>query len=238
VSDLFGLDIAGLIHDNIKGAGGLLDGYVIRIVEGARDDNDLSAGPQRTEYNYNAHGMWEDYDHKDIDGVHVKDGFRKALVLGKSLPAGFVPRIGDEVQFEFERGIVRRVQRDPASATYTLHCGITDTVVFTQLPISDVVFVNTTNLTEAQVQAMVDAAVGNSGGGFSDNLGLPDEFDEDNAGVFYFGWNSDGNGNWLIFKQIQEDSSSTYANATNNSAHSSLNQAWPNRLTLTYSEAD
>ena len=50
---------------------------------------------------------------------------------------------------------------------------------------------------------------------------------------FHFGW-EDVNGGWLIRRQTRSDSTFVDATEINNSDYTTLEEAWPHRLGLTY----
>ena len=58
---------------------------------------------------------------------------------------------------------------------------------------------------------------------------------DDTTGIefFHFGW-EDVNGGWLIRRQTRSDSTFVDATESNNSSYTTLAEAWPFRLGLTY----
>lgn len=120
MTELFGVDIAAQIHGALSGQ--LLPAIITKVVKSDRDPNNLSAGPAQTMTDYACEGIWVDYLVSEIDGtlVHLDD--RKALIIANSIIGEIEPEKGDKITIDATAEILR-VERDPASATYTLHCG-------------------------------------------------------------------------------------------------------------------
>ena len=124
---LFGIDIAGIVADAV--GDGLPDVTIVRQVRGARDPSKLTAGQAKTtETHTGIKGFWEDYQPNQIDGTNVLLNDRKAVLIGDTLPTGFVPREGDEITVhedlgDVTLGVVKLQSRDPAAATYVVQCG-------------------------------------------------------------------------------------------------------------------
>ncbi len=111
--DLFGIDIQGLIWDNM--ADGLLDATLHVQTPGVRTPGDPTAGMNPTFADEAAKGFIDVYRERQIDGTIVKTGDRKVLLLGQGLTP---PKPADDVTIEGERYHIINVMRDPAAATY------------------------------------------------------------------------------------------------------------------------
>lgn len=119
VSDLFGLDIAGIVNDSL--GDGLLPAKLVKLVAGERDPAATTSGPSQSRKTYPCRGVAIDFALSQFDGDIVQRGDRKVLLLGASLPRGVAPEASDLVQLEGVESQVIAVQRDPASASYTCH---------------------------------------------------------------------------------------------------------------------
>ena len=114
---LFGVDIAGALNTAL---GPLLPSMTLtKVLPGTRSASDPSAGTQPTSRAYPCKGILDTYRTSQIDQTIVKQGDRKALLLGDSLPSGVVPAPGDTVTAEGAVFTVVAVERDPDAATYT-----------------------------------------------------------------------------------------------------------------------
>jgi len=114
---LFGKDIAGQIAKKL--GPGLLPFTLIKVVTGARDAMDPSAGPASTEVPRACRGILEDYRDSQFDGTTIKRGDRKALLLGDTIAGGAVPEPSDKLTAEGRTYIIVGVPaRDPDAATY------------------------------------------------------------------------------------------------------------------------
>ncbi len=118
---LFGVDIAGLIADNIGPA--VLDVTITKKTDAARDPANPTKGRPATPATYPCKGFWEDFAPTDIDGTNILLNDRKALLIGDTIPAGGIPQKQDEISIEGQTLVVHRlISRDPAAATYLYHC--------------------------------------------------------------------------------------------------------------------
>jgi hypothetical protein len=117
--DLFGADIAGAIMEAL--GDGLLDATLTRVTPGTRNGSALTAGRVVGEVvtSYACKGFTDDYSNRDIDGTTIRNGDRKILLLGKSLPDAIDPQPGDLITIEGRAWrISGPVKRDPAGATF------------------------------------------------------------------------------------------------------------------------
>jgi hypothetical protein len=121
-SELFGVDIAGIIADNM--AGQLFAVTVTRYTDGDRDGDNLTGGRPRTPATVTGiDGFWEDFTRDPPPGVEVELGDRKAVLIGDSIPAGGHPKKNDQITIEGETlWMVQLISRDPVSAVYTYLC--------------------------------------------------------------------------------------------------------------------
>jgi hypothetical protein len=115
--NLFGVDIAGIIHGAMSP--GLLAATLHHTVPGVRS-GDLTAGTNPTETSHSARGFIDDYKEHQFTGDLILIGDRKVLLIGNSITPAIVPEPGDFVTIESVRYKVVRVDRDPAAATYTM----------------------------------------------------------------------------------------------------------------------
>lgn len=121
-NELFGVDIAGIVADNM--AGQLLPVTVTRQTPGARDPNNLTGGvPQTPATVTGIDGFWEDFTRDPGPGVEVQLGDRKAVLIGDTIPAGGHPLRGDAITIEgMTLYVVKLMSRDPAAAVYVYQC--------------------------------------------------------------------------------------------------------------------
>ena len=120
--DLFGVDIAGIIHDNMS------DGFpqmiLTKEIAGTRTAGSLTSGQSMTPTSYSCNGFVDTYKADEIDGTTVKKNDHKILIIGDSIEGGAVPEPGDTITAESENYEIQEdgVIRDPAAATYLCHC--------------------------------------------------------------------------------------------------------------------
>jgi hypothetical protein len=95
--NLFGMDIAALVTEGIAAAGGIYDSTLIRVVPGAINPADPTAGNAPTETSYPCKGVAI----KIIDELADNDSVRRirgeVMLLLKTLPSGIHPRAGDRI---------------------------------------------------------------------------------------------------------------------------------------------
>jgi hypothetical protein len=121
-SELFGVDIAGIVADVT--AGQLFPVTVTRHTEGERDPDNLTGGKPRVPATVvGIEGFWEDFTRDPPPGVEIELGDRKAVLIGDTIPAGGVPRRNDAITIEGETlWVVQLISRDPASAVFVYQC--------------------------------------------------------------------------------------------------------------------
>jgi hypothetical protein len=118
---LFGIDIAKLVHKNMSSM--LLDAVLEKVVSGTRTSGSLTSGKNKTETEYTCKGFTDSFEDRRIDGTVIKRGDRKVLLIGDSIQSGAVPEVNDKVTIESKTyRILSIMERDPAAATYVLHC--------------------------------------------------------------------------------------------------------------------
>ena len=71
-----------------------------------------------------------------------------------------------------------------------------------------------------------------AGAGFRD---APDETDYSDAAYFYFGWENEGGGDWLVRRQARADASAVDAERSAANDYDDLDAAWAQRASLSYS---
>jgi hypothetical protein len=121
-SELFGVDIAGLVADAM--AGQLFPVTVTRYTAGNRAPGNLTGGqPQTPATVTGIDGFWEDFTGDPPPGVTVELNDRKAVLIGDTIPAGGQPVRNDAITIEGQTlYAVKLINRDPASAVYVYQC--------------------------------------------------------------------------------------------------------------------
>lgn len=117
---LFGVRIDKLVNKHV---GPLLKGNLYVDVAGVRDPNDPTAGPQGGSTTTHAfQGIIEFYRDNEVDNELILHEDRKILIKALSIVPPVVPKKGMRVTMEDDEGVyqVVRVNRDPATATYTV----------------------------------------------------------------------------------------------------------------------
>lgn len=114
--DIFGLDLAGILLDNLG------DSVFDQVLTKSVKTNDPADSTKRitVETTYPHKGFIDAYDDKWVNGTTVKVTDRKIVILGASLPAGVEPEPGDKILAEGTSWTIVKegVKRDPAGATY------------------------------------------------------------------------------------------------------------------------
>lgn len=121
-NELFGVDIAGIVADNMGGQ--LLAVTVTRYTEGARTPGSLTGGRAKTPTEVTGiSGFWEDFTSDPPPGVEVELGDRKAVLIGDTIPAGGHPLRNDAITIEgVTLYMVKLIERDPAAAVFVYQC--------------------------------------------------------------------------------------------------------------------
>lgn len=116
MSKLFGVDIKGLVNKHV--APGLPRATVVGDQVTGRGAK-LTGGQTKTPVTHTCRGIWIDYDNDAVDGVEVKKGDRKALLIGLVVE----PTPDMRVTIDGKTQVVVRLEStDPAGATYTVQC--------------------------------------------------------------------------------------------------------------------
>lgn len=119
---LFGVDIAGIVAKNI--GPGLLPVTITRVTEGVRQPGNLSGGREATSAQITGtRGIWEDLPRNPPPGIEFELNDRIAMLIGNTIPAGFIPQRGDAIEIEgITLTVVQLLSRDPAAASYRYLC--------------------------------------------------------------------------------------------------------------------
>lgn len=118
--NLFGLNIAKIVADQIAAAGGVLDATLIVKTVGTRTPDNLTAGTNPTSTPYYGKGFVEELQSDRFPESLVEQGTKQVVLLGHTFDAA--PDANDEITIEGETLTIIGVLRDPAAATYTCLC--------------------------------------------------------------------------------------------------------------------
>lgn len=117
---LFGVNISGLIKDNI--GPGVLAATLRVVTEGSRGAN-IDDGRTTTETDYPCRGFIDTQAQSDINGTLVDDGTKTIILIGDTINGGnTAPTTGDRIIIESTEYNIEMIDRDPAAATYTCVC--------------------------------------------------------------------------------------------------------------------
>jgi predicted secreted protein len=115
---LFGVDISGIIRDNI--GPGVLAATLTRSTPGTRTTGDPTGGTNPTEQNFACRGFIDSQAQRDLSGSLVDDGTKIVVLIGDTINGGAtVPVVGDTITIEGTVYDIEVIDRDPAAATYT-----------------------------------------------------------------------------------------------------------------------
>lgn len=118
---LFGVDISGIIKDNI--GPGVLDATLIKFTPGTRTPGQLTGGTNPTNASFPCRGFIDKQMNRDRDGTLISDGTVKIVLIGDTIDSGnaaSAPTTNDRVTIEGKTYTISGpVDRDPAAATYT-----------------------------------------------------------------------------------------------------------------------
>lgn len=125
MAELFGLDIAGIIGQAFDGQ--LASVELEREVEGARDPNNLTGGKAKVPTNAPAgmQGFWQDFSNQFTrpPGIELELNDRKAVIIGDSIPDGWVPKRNDALTIDgLTLYVWSPISVDPANAVYEFLC--------------------------------------------------------------------------------------------------------------------
>ena len=118
MSDLFGLDIAGILSDAIGSAGGLAPATLVKVHLGSRVPGDLAGGTRADTLEYATTGTLSTRTEHDPQTLTRRERMVVTLLGAALTAAGVVPEAGDRVAIEGATYDVVAVDRDPAAATY------------------------------------------------------------------------------------------------------------------------
>lgn len=123
-NELFGVDIAGIIADEI--GPGVLEFTITREPSlGTRQAGNLTGGLQKgPPQTWGCAGFWEDFTGTPPPGVEIELNDRKAVLIGDTIPADALPLLKDDaISGEGQTlYLVKVINRDPAAAVFTLLC--------------------------------------------------------------------------------------------------------------------
>lgn len=119
MSDLFGIDIAGLVAETLSGQ--LITGSWVTRTFGSRTPGSLTEGRAPTEVTITFEGIFENiakkYREEDTN-IKVEDQ-AILMIVGSFSPAGYEPQPDDTIMLEGRTVRVYKIlERDPASATF------------------------------------------------------------------------------------------------------------------------
>lgn len=119
--DLFknlGINIAKIVNDNLGAS--VLDATLRKVTQTSRSAGNLTAGRQPTTADYTCKGFIDSQENQPFPDTLAKDGMKIIVLLGDSIESDQVPTTQDRVIIESTEYNIVEVDRDPASATYTL----------------------------------------------------------------------------------------------------------------------
>lgn len=117
MTDLFGIDIAGVLNDSMTQAGGLRPLVLTKSVAGARTPGNLLAGPSVSPTTHTGQGYNENRRAR-IDGKVQASG-KRIGILGASLTPAAVPEVDDTVAMDGATFTITGIPEvDPARALY------------------------------------------------------------------------------------------------------------------------
>lgn len=130
MTKIFGLNVAKILRNGIKAAGGFpvtttagapATASLVKVVPGTRNPLDLGAGTNPTTVNHPCEAMVDDAEllsQGQTEQGTLRTSRRTVTILGDSLPLGVIPADNDRVVV---RGVTYRivaVKVDPADAAY------------------------------------------------------------------------------------------------------------------------
>ena len=116
--DLFGLDIAQIVADALRSAGGLQEGTLIKSVPGVDDPDDLTAPVPEAKTRHAFQGFLQDREVLRNDTL-IPEAIPIMTIIGASVNPPAVPRVNDIVTLAGIDFLLHRlISRDPASAVF------------------------------------------------------------------------------------------------------------------------
>lgn len=118
MANLFGIDIASLVYNSVKAAGGVRSGELIRSVPGLENADNPTAEPPSTVIRYRFEGFIEKKSIRRQDTLIVAT-IDVLTIFGASLNPVTVPGVNDRAELDgTSYELVRLIQSDPAAALY------------------------------------------------------------------------------------------------------------------------
>lgn len=121
---LFGVDIAGIVDRSLSK--GLLPVEITKTTGGDRTGGNLTGGrPQALETVKGVRGFWEDFttERSRPPGVQLEADDRKAVLIGDTIPEGWVPRRNWAITIDgLTLYVAQPISVDPAKAVYEFLC--------------------------------------------------------------------------------------------------------------------
>jgi len=114
----FGIDIAKIVNDELGPS--LLPATLRKVTQGVRDPLNPTAGRQPTTQDYTCKGFIDSQENNNFSDTLAMDGTKIIVLLGASIQSAQVPETEDRVLIEGTEYNIVEIDRDPASATYTL----------------------------------------------------------------------------------------------------------------------
>lgn len=111
--------IAKAVRDGLKKAGMYKSATLTRVTPGARTVGELAGGTNPTESAQTCEGFLSSSRRLKVGATLIEQHDRVAVLLGDSL-GGVIPRTGDKVTIESKTQRIVDIERDAASATYTV----------------------------------------------------------------------------------------------------------------------
>jgi len=118
--NFFGVDIAKLIADGVAAAGGVDDVTLRKVTVGTRTPGNLNGGTNPTYIDYEGKGFQSSKADARLGDTLIQDEERVVVLLGHTFDAA--PEVNDELVYQGTSLTIRLVDRDPASATWTVVC--------------------------------------------------------------------------------------------------------------------
>ena len=118
--NFFGVNIAKLIADGVAAAGGVDDVTLRKVTAGTRTPGSLTSGTNPTSVDYAGKGFQSSKADARLGDTLIQDEERILVLLGHTFDAS--PEVNDELVYQGTSLTIRLVDRDPASATWTVVC--------------------------------------------------------------------------------------------------------------------
>jgi len=117
-----GEEISSIINEDFKDL--LYDATLIQVTPGTRSSGSLTGGTNPTSSSYSCKGYISEFNNTQLRQTLIQDGDRMVVILADSISV--VPKPGDKITIQSDTYTIREggVKRDPASAIYSLHCGV------------------------------------------------------------------------------------------------------------------